>query len=151
MQGWGFVNLPSLLYHPYLVCILFGMPFLHPFIFLIFFKSCIIKKCSPGLGVSVPCLAQSCSLTAASGKEEQRNNKLGIYSQLCSHRYYAPIPSNLFLCPFFESLLCKHGDSLVGAVGITIHKLPSCRQHLCMWSWNQTRCHYGKAFVSCVY
>ena len=26
MQGCGFVNLPSLLCHPYLVCILFGMP-----------------------------------------------------------------------------------------------------------------------------
>ena len=26
----GFVNLPSLLYHLYLVCILFGMPSLHP-------------------------------------------------------------------------------------------------------------------------
>ena len=40
MQGWGFVNLPSPLYHPYLVCILFGMPSLHPFTFLMFFKSC---------------------------------------------------------------------------------------------------------------
>ena len=30
----------SLLYHPYLVCILFGMPSLHPFTFVIFFKSC---------------------------------------------------------------------------------------------------------------
>ena len=36
----GFVNLPSLLYHPYLVCIPFGMPPLHPFTFLMFFKSC---------------------------------------------------------------------------------------------------------------
>ena len=36
MQGCGFVNLPSLLYHPYLVCTLFGMPSLHPFTFLIF-------------------------------------------------------------------------------------------------------------------
>ena len=41
MQGWGFVNLPSLLYHPYLVCIVFGIPSLHPFIFLMLFKSCI--------------------------------------------------------------------------------------------------------------
>ena len=40
MQGWGFVNLPSLLYYPYLVRILFGMPSLHPFTFLMFFKSC---------------------------------------------------------------------------------------------------------------
>ena len=39
MQGWGFANLPSLLYHPYLLCILFGMPSLHPFTFLMF-KSC---------------------------------------------------------------------------------------------------------------
>ena len=36
MQGCGFVNLPSLLYHPYLVCTLFGMPSLHPFTFLMF-------------------------------------------------------------------------------------------------------------------
>ena len=41
MQGWGFANLPSQLYHPYLVCILFGIPSLHPFTFLMFFKSCI--------------------------------------------------------------------------------------------------------------
>ena len=35
------MNLPSLLYHPYFVCILFGMPSLHPFTFLmVFFKSC---------------------------------------------------------------------------------------------------------------
>ena len=33
------VNLPSLLHHPYLVCILFGMPSLHLFTFLMFFKS----------------------------------------------------------------------------------------------------------------
>ena len=33
----------SLLYYSYLVCILFGMPSLHPFTFLMFFKSCI--KC----------------------------------------------------------------------------------------------------------
>ena len=33
MQGCGFVNL---LYHPYLVCTLFGMPSLHPFTFLMF-------------------------------------------------------------------------------------------------------------------
>ena len=36
--------LPSLLYHPYPVCILFGMPSLHPFTFLMFFKSCIYKN-----------------------------------------------------------------------------------------------------------
>ena len=41
MQGLGFVNLPSLLYHSYLVCIPFGMPSLHLFTFLMFFKSCI--------------------------------------------------------------------------------------------------------------
>ena len=40
MHGLGFVNLPSLLYHPYLVCILFGMPSLHLFTFLMFLKSC---------------------------------------------------------------------------------------------------------------
>ena len=42
MQGWGFVNLhvPSLLCHSYLVCILFGMPSLHLFTFLMLFKSC---------------------------------------------------------------------------------------------------------------
>ena len=34
----GFVHLPSLLYHPYLVCILFGMPSLHHFTFLMFFN-----------------------------------------------------------------------------------------------------------------
>ena len=44
MQGCGFVNL--LLYHPYLVCTLFGMPSLHLFTFLMvlslqFKKSCI--------------------------------------------------------------------------------------------------------------
>ena len=38
MQGWGFVYLPSLLYHPYLVCIIFGIPSLHLFTFLF---SCI--------------------------------------------------------------------------------------------------------------
>ena len=31
MQGWGFVHLPSLSYHTYLVCILFGMQSLHLF------------------------------------------------------------------------------------------------------------------------
>ena len=36
MQGWGFANLTSLLYPPYLVCILFGMPSLHPFTFKCF-------------------------------------------------------------------------------------------------------------------
>ena len=41
MQGWGFVKLPLLLYHPYLVCMIYGMPSLHPFTFLMFFKSCI--------------------------------------------------------------------------------------------------------------
>ena len=39
MQGWDFVNLPSLLYHPCLVCIPLGMASQHPFTFLIF-KSC---------------------------------------------------------------------------------------------------------------
>ena len=33
--------IPSLLYHTYLVCILFGVPSLHPFTFLMFFISCI--------------------------------------------------------------------------------------------------------------
>ena len=37
MREWNFVNLPSLLYHPY---ILFGMPSLHPSPFVMFFKSC---------------------------------------------------------------------------------------------------------------
>ena len=37
MQGWGFVNLPLLLHHHYLVCILFGMPSLHPFTFFLMF------------------------------------------------------------------------------------------------------------------
>ena len=41
MQGWGFVYLPSLLYHPYLVFMLFGMPSLHLFTFVMFFKSCV--------------------------------------------------------------------------------------------------------------
>ena len=36
MQGCGFVNLPSLLYHPYLVCTLFGMSSPHSFTFLMF-------------------------------------------------------------------------------------------------------------------
>ena len=40
MQGWGFVKLPSLWYHPYLVCILFGMPSPHPFTFLMFLSLC---------------------------------------------------------------------------------------------------------------
>ena len=40
MQGQGFGYLHSLLYHPYLVCILFAMPSLHLFTFLMcFFKS----------------------------------------------------------------------------------------------------------------
>ena len=29
MQGWGFVYLPLLLYHPFLVCILFGVHVMH--------------------------------------------------------------------------------------------------------------------------
>ena len=37
----AFLNLHSLLYHPYLVCICFGMPSTHLFTFLMFFKSCI--------------------------------------------------------------------------------------------------------------
>ena len=39
MQGWDFVYLPSLLhvYHPYLVCMLFGVPSLHLFYISIFF------------------------------------------------------------------------------------------------------------------
>ena len=36
IQGWGFVYLPSLLPHPYLVYILFGMPSLHLFTFVMF-------------------------------------------------------------------------------------------------------------------
>ena len=36
MEGWGFVYLPLLLYHPYLVCILFGVPSLHIFTIFIF-------------------------------------------------------------------------------------------------------------------
>ena len=35
-HGRSFVNLPSLLYHPYLVCTRFSMPSLHPFTFLMF-------------------------------------------------------------------------------------------------------------------
>ena len=35
-----YVTVANKLYHPYLVCILFGMPSLHPFTFLMFFKSC---------------------------------------------------------------------------------------------------------------
>ena len=34
----GIALLRSKLYHPYLVCILFGMPSLHPFTFLMFLK-----------------------------------------------------------------------------------------------------------------
>ena len=45
MQGCGFVNFPSLLYHSYLVCTLFGMPSLHPFTFLMFL-SLSQKGCS---------------------------------------------------------------------------------------------------------
>ena len=41
MLGRGFVNLPSLLYHPYLVCIHFGMTSPTSFyIFNVFYKSC---------------------------------------------------------------------------------------------------------------
>ena len=38
MQGWGFANMLTFafMHHPYLVCILFGMPSLHHFTFLIF-------------------------------------------------------------------------------------------------------------------
>ena len=39
--GMRLVYLSSLLYHPYLVCIPLGMPFLH--LFFMFFKSCINK------------------------------------------------------------------------------------------------------------
>ena len=44
MQGCGFVNLPSLLHHPYLVCTLFGMPSLHPFTFLMFLSLCTFQS-----------------------------------------------------------------------------------------------------------
>ena len=46
MQGWGIANLPSILYHPYLVCILIGMPSLHPLTFLVFLKSCVSSMSS---------------------------------------------------------------------------------------------------------
>ena len=43
MQGWSFIYLSSLLYHPYLVCILFGMhlsTFLNVVIFLLYTVFC---------------------------------------------------------------------------------------------------------------
>ena len=42
MQGWGFLYLPSLLDHPYLVCIHFGVPSLHLFTFFSSSLSCIV-------------------------------------------------------------------------------------------------------------
>ena len=45
MQGQGFAYQPSLLYNPYLVCILVGMPSLHLFTFLMFlFVSILLTR-----------------------------------------------------------------------------------------------------------
>ena len=41
--GKGIANSHSQLYHPYLACMLFGMPSIHPFTFLMFFFYCLIS------------------------------------------------------------------------------------------------------------
>ena len=52
MQGQGFANTLTFafMHHPYLVCILFGMPSLHLFTFSMFFISCIMyyHQCNVG-------------------------------------------------------------------------------------------------------
>ena len=72
MQGWGFVYLPSLLYHPYLVCILFGMPSLH---LLMFFKSCTIYI----------------SITIV---QNYRENIMCLYCYKCATRVTMPTATN---------------------------------------------------------
>ena len=47
MQGWGFVHLTSLLYHPYLVCILFGMLFIYNSEYVAPLHRCTAAHCAP--------------------------------------------------------------------------------------------------------